>query len=280
MSQPLEPQIFIHGSKLKKKATADSSLAPLVKRYENWRAESLAINGRTESDVSALTDLLNEYKTSVESTLDARPNSAQEVLQPSILEEFFEYLFCKISLEIGIEPLRRPASGYIGLVFNPKSINSLLQAPEFTIRRKDHDFVIGAHLELAVSSKGGGAPTKDELVVPAIAIECKRYLERNMLDECAGTAESIKRSTPYCKYIVVAEFLKMDDASPEASLIDEIYLLRRQRNSARLAAGFVPNSIYSDLVWEIYQHCLAHLRKIWWDPQSGLQTGKMFNFPR
>ena len=60
-------------------------------------------------------------------------------------------------------------------------------------------------------------------MVPAVAIECKRYLERNMLDECAGTAEKIKRATPYCLYLVVAEYLKMDDAAPEMSRIEEIF---------------------------------------------------------
>jgi hypothetical protein len=101
-----------------------------------------------------------------------------------------------------------------------------------------------------------------------------------MLDECAGTAEKIKKATPYCKYFVVAEYLKMDDASPEISLIDEIYVLRKQRNSARLEPGFVPNPIYAELVAEIYADCLAHLRRIWWDPQSGFTIGKVFNFPR
>jgi hypothetical protein len=71
----------------------------------------------------------------------------------------------------------------------------------------------------------------------------------------------------------------MDDASPEVSLIDEIYVIRKQRNSDRLAAGFRPNPIYDDLICEIYDHCLSHLKKVWWDPNSGITTGKMFNFP-
>ena len=101
-----------------------------------------------------------------------------------------------------------------------------------------------------------------------------------MLDECAGTAEKIKKATPYCKYFVVSEYLKMDDASPEISLIDEIFVLRKQRNSDRLETSFVPNPIYPDLVYEIYSDCLQHLSKIWWDPESGFRSGKVFNLPR
>jgi hypothetical protein len=273
------PQVYIHGTKLRNKAAGDASLRDALVEYEKWRKGSLEVSGRSPSDVAALTGLLNAYKRSVEPLFDSRPNSAQEVLQPSILEEFFEYLFVNIADEIGVDPLRRPASGYIGLVFNPKDVKSLIAAPEITIRRKDHDFVIGAALEIAVGATGF-PKTVNNLVVPAIAIECKRYLERNMLDECAGTAEKIKKATPYCKFIVVSEFLKMDDASPEVSLIDEIYVLRKQKNSERLAAGFVPNDIYDDLVLEIYNHCVQHLKKIWWNPMSGLTEGKVFNFPR
>lgn len=97
-----------------------------------------------------------------------------------------------------------------------------------------------------------------------VAIECKRYLERNMLDECSGTAEKFKKATPYCLYIIVSEFLKMDNASPELSRIDEIYVLRKQRNSERLADGFVPNPIYGDLVVEIYRQVQRHLSRVWW----------------
>lgn len=276
----LEPQVYIHGTKLRRKAAADSALQPALDAYEIWRAASLSVKKRERQDIARLTQLLNEYKNTVESIFDGRQNSAQEVLQPSILEEFFEYLFCKLSQDIGHEPLRRPAAGFIGLVFNPKSLQSLLAAPEYTIRKKDHDFVIGSLLEVAIGAKDSDEEVRDDVVVPAIAIECKRYLERNMLDECAGTAEKIKKATPYCKYIVVAEYLKMDDAAPEVSLIDEIYVLRKQRNSDRLAQSFKPNPIHDDLIWEIYQHCISHLRKVWWDPNSGLTSGKMFNFPR
>ena len=277
---PNAPTAFIHGSKMQRKAASDASLGEAARLYGEWKNSSLRVNGRTPKDIHKLTDLLNIYKGAVEPILDHRPNSAQEVLQPSILEEFFEYLFCRIKDEVGSEVLREPASGYIGLSFNPSSLEALMTKPEYTVRQKDHDFVIGASIELSIKAVGETTALAEKIIVPAIAIECKRYLERNMLDECAGTAEKIKRATPYCKYIVVAEYLKMDDASPEISLIDEIFVLRKQRNSERLGAEFKPNPIDASLVCEIYSDCVRHLGKIWWDPQSALKTGKVFNLPR
>lgn len=275
-----EPQAYTHGVRLRRKVDADPSLAVVLEAYEEWRDASLSISGREPEDIAALTKHLNDYKFRVEPILDKRSNSAQEGLQPSILEEFFGYLFSTISVEVGVELLRRPASSFIGLIFNPRDLKSLTTAPEYTIRSKDHDFVLGARLEMRISAQGVAASRADSLVVPAVAIECKRYLERNMLDECAGTAERIKKSTPYCRYIVAAEFLKLDHASPELSVIDEIYVLRRQRNLERGRPGDVVNPIYEDLVAAIYCDVLAHLKRIWWDPNSGLDTGRVFNFPR
>jgi hypothetical protein len=239
----------------------------------------LAITGRADADLVALTELLNQYKDAVEPIFDARPNSAQEGLQPSILEEFFGYLFARVGIDTGANLLRAPASSFIGLIFNPRDINSLVRAPEFTVRQKDHDFVLGACVTMSIGVDGSGASRTDKLVVPAVAIECKRYLERNMLDECAGTAERIKKSTPYCRYIVAAEYLKLDQALPELSLIDEIYVLRKQRNLDR-ASGAAINPIYADLVVHLYADVMAHLTRVWWDPESGLTTGRVFNLPR
>lgn len=273
------PQVFIHGSKLSNKAATAKELVPLLSIYQKWRDQSIAVQGRTDEDIFLLTEYLNEYKNSVEGIFDSRPNCGQEVLQSSILEEFFEYLFCRLDVELQLPVLRRPDSGFIDLAFNPKSLRDLMTSPDYTIRRKDHDFIIGSSVEMQLTVPGGNPTQKNNLVVPAVAIECKRYLERNMLDECSGTADKVKKATPYCLYIVVSEYLKMDDAAPELSRIDEIYILRKQRNLERQAANFVPNPIAAELVVEIYRQVQRHLNRVWWDPQSAILTGKAFNFP-
>ena len=224
--------IFVHGSKLIRKAEGDPALSSALNAYREWNSASLAIKGRSQADVAALTKLVDDYKLLVEEPIfDKRDNSAQEVLQSSILEEFFQYIFANIEQDAVKGLLNGPASGFIDLVFNPRDVKGLVSSPDITIRRKDHDFVIGASIELSIKAAGSPSSRSENIIVPAIAIECKRYLERNMLDECSGTAEKVKRATPYCLYYVVAEFLKMDNASPEVSLIDEIYILRKQKNS-------------------------------------------------
>lgn len=277
------PKINIHGFKLHNKvqATKDPQLKNVLDKYNVWLKESLKINGRTREDINRLVTLLNTYKNFAEPVFDSRANSAQEVLQPSIMEEFMEVLFCQLKNEINEDlPVREPEAGYIELMFNPKNVHSLASVPELTIRRKDHDFVIGSRVKVAFSSINSdkSGEREEDLVIPAVAIEVKRYLERNMLDECAGTASRVKSATPYCLYIIVSEYLKMDDCRPELSEIDEIYILRKQRNSERISAEFKANPIDGDLVWDMYCLVISHLKRIWWDPESALKSGKLFNY--
>jgi len=168
--------IFTHGSKLERKCSQDSSLGPVWEAYRRWRGLSQSITARNKTDVEQLTRHLDEYKRVVEPLLDARPNSGQEVLQSSIIEEFFDYLFAFVERDLIAGLTTGPKAGFIDLVFNPKDIKSLVTAPEYTIRRKDHDFVIGASIQLGIKATGGKDERHETIIVPAIAIECKRYL--------------------------------------------------------------------------------------------------------
>lgn len=40
---------------------------------------------------------------------------------------------------------------------------------------------------------------------------------------------------PYCVYMVAFEYMKMDEASPELTDIDEVYILCKAKNSERLS---------------------------------------------
>ncbi len=48
--------------------------------------------------------------------------------------------------------------------------------------------------------------------MPAIAIECKTYLDKTMLQDVSTAATQLKQKNPNAVYIVVAEWLKLTDA--------------------------------------------------------------------
>ena len=274
-----EPVSYLHGSKLSRKAKTSPELKVALGHYKKWKARSLSVDGREKEDIELLTGYLNSYKDAVEDIFDSRSNSAQEILQPSIIEEFMEYLFCQLGREFNSDLYRNMGSSFYDLIIHPCSFDSLRERPEYTLRKKDQDFVIGFQATLSLKVNSSDITQTEEILIPAVAIECKRYLERNMMDECSGTAKKIQSATPYCKFYVVAEYLKMDDAAPEKTGIDEIYILRHQKNSDRLKSDFTPNPIDSELVWEFYSEVIGHLKSVWWDKESGLKVGKVFNFP-
>ena len=76
----------------------------------------------------------------------------------------------------------------------------IFSKPNPYIHSKDQDFVLGASLELIIKTNDN--TTNQEIIVPVVAIECKTYIERNMLDSCSGTARRLKNAMPYCIYIV------------------------------------------------------------------------------
>ncbi len=103
-----------------------------------------------------------------------------------------------------------------------------------------------------------------------------------MLDSCAATASRLKNAMPYCVYMVASEYMKMSDASPELTDIDEVYILCKAKNSereARKRANLPPLDIDADLVIDLFERVGRHLNAIWWHPEDAVANGKIINRP-
>lgn len=90
-------------------------------------------------------------------------------------------------------------NSYVSLSFTPNSFDTVFSNPNVYIHTKDQDFVLGVNVGIEVTADGSSQSTMT--VIPVVAIECKTYLERNMLDSCAATAGRLKNAMPYCIYI-------------------------------------------------------------------------------
>ena len=134
-------------------------------------------------------------------------------------------------------------------------------------------------------SPSAGVPAeghKEDIVVPIFAIECKTYLERNMLDSCAGTASRLKKAMPYCLYLVASEYIKMEAAQPELTDISEVFVLCKASNAERLERSRVGKPVHpidNELVIELFEMVHRHLNSIWWKPEDVLKFGKVINRP-
>jgi hypothetical protein len=94
------------------------------------------------------------------------------------------------------------------------------------IEIKDHDFTIGARINTTMNTSGCDDVEKYTWDIPAIAIECKTYLDKTMLQDASTAAEELKHRNPNALYIIVAEWLKLTDSvNLKKFKIDQIYVI-------------------------------------------------------
>lgn len=110
--------------------------------------------------------------------------------------------------------------------------------------------------------------------IPAVAIECKTYLDKTMLESSARAAEELKARNPNSLYIVVMERIKLTESvNLRKYKIDQIYILRKQRNKDRedrLQAGYDYKPIDEDVVWHLFRYVHDFLTRQW---ETGIDKG-------
>lgn len=278
----------IHGKNLREYTAKQSgakreTFDKLMAAYETYRNRIEAVEELTENGIREYVAALNEYRLVAVPVFDSLDNNGQVALGYTIMEEFFYLLFRKKVELMNVEHNNLfvgKGNSYVSLSFTPSSFAGLFNKPNAYIHTKDQDFVLGANVEIKVTADGQAETTTT--VIPAVAIECKTYLERNMLDSCAATATRLKNAMPYCIYIVASEYMKMSDATPELTDIDEVYILCKAKNAdreRRKRTHQSPFSIDSDLIIDLYKRVSRHLNAIWWNPEDAVENGKIINRP-
>lgn len=108
---------------------------------------------------------------------------------------------------------------------------------------------------------------KESFDMPAVAIECKTYLDKTMLEGASNAAEQLKIRNPNAIYYVVAERLKLTEAvNLKKYKVDQIYVLRKQKNTDReyrYLDKYVANPIYADVVWHLFNSIREYLAIDW-----------------
>lgn len=182
------------------------------------------------------------------------------------------------------------------IFFVPPNYREMVERAHARIERKDHDFIIGvtvsANLDLKANRDVGsrqmrlGEPVSEYLVrveggseshlfdIAAVAIECKTYLDKTMLEGSSRAAEQLKARNPNALYIVVMEWLKLTSAvNLKKYEVDQIYVFRKQKNTDRefrYAEGYYKKPIDSEVVWHLFQTVREHLTSDW---EAGVEQG-------
>ncbi len=113
---------------------------------------------------------------------------------------------------------------YANLYFYSKDFDAFVEKPTIGLNLKDQDFAIYRDIELQVD--GGGSVVAS---LPIVAVECKSYIDKTMLEGSVATAEKIKAGNPYTLFCMVSEQYDVSmNVDPAYSRIDQIYILRKK----------------------------------------------------
>lgn len=308
---------LVHGSNLEQKEAhrtkyrdSDSKkyLKEIRAEYDKWHDYNIKLVGPTstptDNDDTILTqrvELLSTYKDFLDQQHYAEKFDSRSNLHSSVLEEFLYYLFKDLVRDFGENALIGKSHTFKDIFFVPPKYSEMLKRPYARIEKKDHDFVIGATIQ--VSFESAPPPEQDEnpgekltLVkeepenysqvkvtgntethifdIPVVAIECKTYLDKTMLEGSSRAAEDLKARNPNSLYIVVMEWIKLSsDVNLRKYKVDQIYVLRQQKNTDReyrYEEDYVKNPVNVAVVKHLFYKVRKHLTTDW---SGGIEQG-------
>lgn len=286
--------MFVHGDNLTRKEieyASDRKLRTYLKeirsKYNQWKTDNMQLEGPVSSPsdndsaiIEERVELFNNYKNFIDQKKYAEAFDSRSNLHSSVLEEFCYYLFKDLVYSISQDALIGKSHAFKDIFYNSTSYTDMVGKPNFLIEKKDHDFVIGVSVDAEFKCKGSSQIQTETLQIPAVAIECKTYLDKTMLEGASTAAAQLLVVNPNAIYIVLSEWLKLtDDVNLKKFKVDQIYILRKQKNTDRKYRllpdyKYVKNPIYSDVVENLFEMVRTHLTTDWNNSNSqGLERG-------
>jgi hypothetical protein len=249
--------------------------------YTKWSTANEKLKGPfsepTEEDIDIIqqrVQLFSEYKNFIDQQKYAEKFDSRSNLHSSVLEEFIFFLFRDMVYEFSKTAVLGKAHTFKDIFFNSSSYKEMVLNPNAKVEKKDHDFVIGVNIQTTMKCEGSEETEHHSWQIPAVAIECKTYLDKTMLEGSSTAAEQLKHRNPNAIYIVVAEWLKLtEQVNLKKFKVDQIYVLRKQKNTDReyrYIDKYKKNPIYVDVAQHLYETVRHHLTTDW---EGGISFG-------
>lgn len=282
--------MYVHGDNISKKETSVDKyrdeaskryLAEIRQKYDAWKGANTALQGPTKdqqaedgSIIAERVRLFNEYKEFIDQQHYAEHFDSRSNLHSSVLEEFIYYLFSDLVKSFSPSALVGKAQAFKDIFFHASNYADMVRKPSTKIEKKDHDFVIGINVHSKMHTSGHSEEEIDVFQIPAVAIECKTYLDKTMLEGSSTSAEQLRHKSPNAMYIVVAEWLKLtENVNISKYRVNQIYVLRKQKNTDReyrYLEGYQKNPVYPEVVEHLFNSVRHHLTT---DRETGTVNG-------
>lgn len=243
---------------------AKTALSNISEKYLKYINGNIAIEGYSDEAIESRVALLNEYyEFFYQNGNFLSLFNAQTKLRSTILEEFLYILFRdyinakKAEINDAEGVIRHgSATAYTNLYFYSKNFESFIDNVLTGVNEKDQDYTIYRALDVNIN----GNDLEKPINIPVVAIECKTYLDRTMLEGAISTANEIKSGSPYSNFYVVAEQYNVDkNVDPSYSRIKQIYVLRKEARRK----GKKPQPIFVEVVKKMFHEMVAEIEKPW-----------------
>lgn len=282
--------MHVHGDNLRQKEnhqtkyrceTSSSYLKEIRVEYDKWKKANEELKGphietkETDSEtIKKRVELFVQYKDFIDEQKYAEKFDSRSNLHSSVLEEFIYYLFKDLVFEFSEHAQLGKAHAFKDIFFNAPNFREMVSKPYTKIEKKDHDFVIGVNIDTKMQVYGSDIIEDVTLQIPAVAIECKTYLDKTMLEGSSTAAEQLKNKNPSGIYLVVSEWLKLtNQVNLGKYKVDQIYVLRKQKNTDRefrFLDGYNKSPIHEDVVEHLFMTVRKHLSTDW---EKGVEYG-------
>jgi hypothetical protein len=270
-----------HGTLIeyKKNDRDDLTIKELAKKYIQWSKRNTELNSESEEELTEKVRILNEYKNIVDKlTHEIRYFKSQEKMSSSVIEEFLFYLLKDIpSIKANVRDgliYMGSANAYTDLSFAPKNIKDFIKYPNVYINYKNQDFTISKNIKCTFETNDN--KEIKEIIVPAVAIECKTYIPSTQLGQSIYEAQLLKQGNPYSLYIIVAEQNALsNDVNLKNIPIDEIFILRKQKRTDFKNKIINKKPIDYKVVKDLYDYIKDYLSKDWFNNEKATERGRL-----
>lgn len=237
--------VFIHEHNIDYKANTSkaykkykSELLEFKERYYiPYREKMLGYDYKDDYELFIeVAKTIDDYRKEVQRFALQYEISAQSKFESTFLEEVNVYLFSKL------EPI---VNGTYE-IFNDVGIYKDLKITDglkALVVTKNVDFCIGKKAKLALK-EGANEKSNEDLIIPAVCVETKTYLDSTMLGEVTTSSKMIKLANPDAHTYVFAGYKAMDNvhllvAEKEAGL-DDIFFIQEGEG-----ASIDPRALYA-----------------------------------
>jgi len=253
---------LVHASNILAKLSKKDNIDFLLRCADNYYEFHTNFNmSNLDNSVSYWNMYLGFVRANNKNTNGKPIYTAQSKFESTILEEVLFRIFKEYESEkIKIGGIK----AFSNMFFSPSDFENFKEKSNIKINTKDQDFAIYKQVEITTTDNNEAT----KAFVPVLAIECKTYLDKTMLEGSIATAEKIKNGNPYCRFCIVTERYEVDKrVDIKYSRIDQIYILKKDANEHD--ANNI--DIQKDVVHLLYEDTKQHLSAKWGNIEKNIR---------